>query len=77
MPAFLVSILTNLLVGAVLAFLSALLIPKKSIKPPEPSDNDYSPTAKEGTEIKHLFGAGPVELLVVAVFDRETKAIRR
>lgn len=77
MPAFLLAIFKNLLVAAALAFLSGLLYRQKSVDPPKPSENDYAPTAKEGTEVKHLFGTGPVELLVVGVFDRETVAIQR
>lgn len=77
MPAFLVAILQNLLVAAALALLSGLLYRNKTTEPPKPSTDEYKPTAKEGTEVLHLFGTGPVELLVVGVFNRETTAIQR
>lgn len=77
MPAFLVTILVNLLVAAVFAVISGALQKKADTDPPEPSTDLFKPTAKEGTEIKRLFGAGPVELLVVGVFDHETIPIQK
>lgn len=77
MQAFFISILRNLLVAGALALLSALLYRQPKIDEPEPAENDFSPTAREGTEFKYLFGTGPVQLTVVAVMDRATEEIRR
>lgn len=76
MNAWLLSVLRNLVIGIAMLALSSLLIKQKETDPPKPAKNDYSPTADEGTEIKQLFGTGPVEMIVVAVFDRATDAIR-
>jgi len=77
MGAFLLGILKNLLISAALAFVSSLFYRQKSPDPPEPQENDFAPSAAEGTEIPHLFGTGPIRLLVVGVFDRATEAIKR
>lgn len=77
MQTFLFSLLRNLLVAAALAFLSSLLYRQPKPKEPEPQDNDFAPDGREGIEVKHLFGTGPVRLMTVAVVDRETTAIKR
>lgn len=77
MQAFFLSLLRNLIVAGALALLSALFYRQPRIAEPEPKENDFSPTAREGTEIKELFGTGPVKMIVVAVMDRDTVEIRR
>lgn len=76
MPAWLLSVVRNLIIGIAMLSISALLNRQKDNKPPEPAENDFSPTADEGEEIKQLFGTGPVDFIVVAVFDRSTRPIR-
>lgn len=77
MQLFLFSILRNLVVAAAMAFLSAVIYRPKAAgtDPPKPQRIDFAPTADEGTEIKHLFGTGPVELLVVWVGDKSVEPI--
>jgi hypothetical protein len=76
MHGFLLAVLKNLIVAALMAMVSALLYRPKDPDSPEPQDNDFSPTAKEGTELKHLFGAYPVDFIVVAVMDKQVSAIK-
>lgn len=72
-----VEIFRNLLIAAALALVSALLYRPPQQSDVEPQENDFSPSAREGTEIKHLFGTGPVQMMVVNVMDRETEEIKR
>jgi len=77
MQAFLLTLLRNVLISAALAWLSAVIYRPKAEDAPKPSKDDYTPTADEGTEIKALFGTGPVPLLVVAVMAKSISPIRR
>jgi hypothetical protein len=77
MEAFLLQLLVNILIGAALAFISAALYKPKGRADAQPGDQDFKPTAREGTEIKHLFGTGPVQLMVVAVMDKKAEALLR
>ena len=77
MQAFLIQILINLAIAAAMAVISMALMPRKETEPPKPQKNDMEPTADEGTEVKHLFGTGPVEMGIVAVMDRRVEAIVR
>lgn len=77
MPVFLLAIVKNLIIGAVLAYLAYLLTPKQKVEEPEPQENDYSPSAVEGETIKELFGTMVVQVKTTAVFDRRVAAIRK
>lgn len=77
MQAFLAQMLINLLVAAAMAAISMALYKPKPTEPPKPQKANFEPTADEGTEVKHLFGTGPVEMSIVAVMDKSVEAIVR
>lgn len=77
MGAFLLQILRNLAIGIALSYLSRMFSGQKKADPPKPQENDFAPTADEGTEIQYLFGCGAIPITVAAVFDREVEAIKR
>lgn len=77
MQAFLLALLRNLIISAILAWASYRLAGgAQQAEAPKPQKNDFAPTAIEGTEVKHLFGTGPVQMMVVAVMQKSTEAIR-
>lgn len=74
---FVLSIFRNLLVAAAFALLSAVLYRPPKREDAQPSDFDFKPTAREGTEVPQLFGTGPVQFTIVGVMDEDNEAIRR